>query len=239
MEHELQSQGFDYTYDKRMYDRLMNADIGGIKAHLRAKASYLRSNIRFIENHDETRAMEAFGEDRQKPAASLICALPGAALLHQGQLEGARIKLPAQINRKPDEAPRPMLERFYSRLLRETSNPLYHHGSWRLLEPVAVHQADFTHENLIACLWSDADDFRLVVVNLSAEWSRAVIALHEWTRHRPGQWLLADVLSQSFKPLTGDELDERGLQLEVPPFGAHIFRLEQVAKQSPDASQQT
>ena len=102
LEHKLQSQGFDYTYDKGMYDRLVNSDAGEIKTHLQADLSYLQANMRFIENHDERRAMEALGEDRQRAAAALICTLPGATLLHQGQIEGRRIKLPVQISRAPE-----------------------------------------------------------------------------------------------------------------------------------------
>ena len=103
LEHQLQLQGFNYTYDKRMYDRLLNHEVGEIKAHLCADLAYTRSNIRFIENHDEPRAMETLGEDRQRPAATLICTLPGAVLLHQGQMSGRRIKLPVQINRQAEE----------------------------------------------------------------------------------------------------------------------------------------
>ena len=226
LEHEMQRQGFDYTYDKGMYDRLTKGEVGDIRAHLHADLSYLQSNIRFIENHDEARAMETFGEDRQRPAAALICTLPGATLLHQGQIEGRRIKLPVQINRAPEESPFPMLERFYRRLLREVSHPLYRQGQWRMIEPEPIHPADFTFGNLLMYTWTDADDARLVVVNLSGEWSRAAIRLDEWLPLESGKWLLYDILSESYTKHSGAALHERGLQLETPPYGAHIFRFE-------------
>ena len=90
LEYELQLQGFDYTYDKRLYDRIVDGDVGEVQSHLEAKPKTMCSSLRFIENHDEPRAMETLGEDRQRAAAALICTLPGAALLHQGQLEGRR-----------------------------------------------------------------------------------------------------------------------------------------------------
>jgi hypothetical protein len=229
LEHELQLQGFDYTYDKRLYDHLINCEIGAIKSHLKADLGYMRSNIRFIENHDEPRAMETLGEDRQRPAAALICTLPGAALLHQGQLEGRRIKLPVQINRGADEPAHPMLERFYRRLLSEVSQSIYHDGTWRMIEPRQIHPADFTHHNLIVYAWSQAENFRLIVINLSGEWSRATIHLDEWQALAGRHWLLFDALSDSFGPYSGDALLERGLQLEAPPFGAHIFRFDRAA----------
>lgn len=229
LEHELQLQGFDYTYDKRLYDRIVNGDVGEVKSHLRAEPKTMRSSLRFIENHDEPRAMETLGEDRQRAAAALICTLPGAALLHQGQLEGRRIKLPVQINRAADEPARPMLQRFYRRLLREVSRSIYHDGCWRMIEPKPIHSADLTYQNLIAYTWTDANDTRLIVINLSGEWSRATIEFDNCQRLAGERWLLVDILSESYTRHSGDALLARGLQLETPLFGAHIFRFDQDA----------
>ena len=210
LEHELQLQGFDYTYDKRLYDRIVNGEVGEVKSHLRAQPNFLRSSLRFIENHDEPRAMETLGEDRQRAAAALICTLPGAALLHQGQLEGRRIKLPVQINRAADEPARPMLKRFYRRLLREVSGSIYHDGSWRLLEPQPIILEDRTYQNIIAYAWSDGDNARLIVINLSDDWSRATIEFNNRQHLDGGKWLLVDILSESYTCHSGDALIEGG-----------------------------
>lgn len=229
LEHELQLQGFDYTYDKRLYDRIVNGDVGEVKWRLGAEPNFMRSSLRFIENHDEPRAMETLGEDRQRAAAALICTLPGAALLHQGQLEGRRIKLPVQINRASAEPTHPMLKRFYRRLLREVSESIYHDGIWRMIEALPIHSADFTCQNLILYTWSNGGDTRLIVINLSGEWSRATIELDSFRRLAGAQWLLVDILSKSFTLHSGEALITRGLQLEAPPYGAHIFRFDQDA----------
>ena len=227
LEHELQRQGFDYTYDKRMYDRLVNGETGEIKAHLRADLRYMQSSIRFIENHDEPRAMETLGADRQRAAAALICTLPGAALLHQGQFEGRRIKLPVQISRRAEEPVHPILKRFYRRLLREVSHPLYHDGQWRMIEPIPIHHADISHKNLLLYAWTSVSDSRLIAINLSGEWSRARVEPCDCLRLANGPGLLFDVLSQTFACYSGETLKERGLELEAPPYGAHIFRFDQ------------
>jgi hypothetical protein len=229
LEHELQLQGFDYTYDKRLYDRTVNGDVGEIKSHLLAEPNYMRSSLRFIENHDEPRAMQTLGEDRQRAAAALICTLPGATLLHQGQLEGRRIKLPVQINRASAEPTRPMLQRFYRRLLREVSEPIYHDGAWRLLEAQPVIADDQTYQHLILYTWSDGSDRRLIVINLSGEWSRATVALDGWQQLENEEWRLFDVLSESYTSGSGDTMQEHGFQLEAPPYGAHIFRFDRDA----------
>ena len=226
LEQELQSQGFDYTYDKGMYDRLINGEAGEIKAHLQADLWYLQSNMRFIENHDEPRAMATLGPDRQRPAAALICTLPGATLLHQGQFEGRRLKLPVQINRAAEEGIQPLLMRFYRRLLGEVSHPLYHEGQWRMIEPEPIQPADFAHKNLLVYSWLSERDARLVVINLSGEWSRTVITPQEWPPLAEGSGLLFDILSESYTKHSGETLLKRGLPLETPPYGAHIFRFD-------------
>ena len=233
LEHQLLGQGFDYTYDKRLYDRLANGEIGEIKSHLSADLAFLRSNIRFIENHDERRAMEIFGEDRQRPAAALICTLPGATLLHQGQLSGRRIKLPVQINRGAEENSHPLLARFYRRLLNEVRSEVYRAGKWQLRETQAIHSDDHTRANLIAYTWRLGETTRLVIINLSSEWSRARLNLSDWNQLAGKRWRLYDVLSESFSLHSGDALLRHGLLLEVPPCSAQILRFDVDAAPNP------
>ena len=226
LEHQLLRQGFDYTYDKRLYDRLANGEIGAIKSHLVADVDFMRANIRFIENHDEPRAMEVFGEDRQRPAAALICSLPGATLLHQGQLSGRRIKLPVQINRGVEEKSHPLLARFYRRLLNEVRSEVYRAGRWQLREPQAIHSDDRSHANLIAYTWQYDETRRLVIINLSSEWSRARLDLSDWRWLAGLRWRLCDALSESFVFHDGDSVLQDGLLLEVPPTSAQILRFD-------------
>lgn len=226
LEHTLLKQGFDYTYDKRLYDRLVDGDIDAVKAHLKADMSYLRANIRFIENHDERRAMTTLGADRQRAAAALICTLPGATLLHQGQLSGRRVKLPVQISRAPDEPPHPLLERFYRRLLREVSLPLYRDGCWQMLASAPVDTAADAGANLIAYAWRRDDQFRLITVNLSQAWSRARLDLSPAQQLGGQHWLLYDLLAQTTTRHEGDSLVQGGLILELPPHSAQIFRFD-------------
>ena len=63
LEWQLQQNGFDYTYDKKLYDLLLHARASQIYDHLWAEASYQRKSVRFIENHDEQRAATSFGKE--------------------------------------------------------------------------------------------------------------------------------------------------------------------------------
>jgi glycosidase len=118
MDWNLQQQGFDYCYDKRLYDRLKNGDAASICAHLGADLSYQSRLIRFLENHDEQRAAAEMPDDRQRAAALAVATLPGAKLWHEGQFEGRRIKVPVQLARRPEEPVNHSLWAFYRELLK-------------------------------------------------------------------------------------------------------------------------
>ena len=55
LEWELQQQGFDFCYDKRLYDRIVGGDATAVRDHLRADLGYQSRLLRFLENHDEPR----------------------------------------------------------------------------------------------------------------------------------------------------------------------------------------
>jgi hypothetical protein len=64
LEWELQQQGFDYCYDKRLYDRLEKEGAESVRLHLQADMAYQEKLVRFIENHDEPRALSAFSPQK-------------------------------------------------------------------------------------------------------------------------------------------------------------------------------
>lgn len=131
----LQALGFDLTYDKKLHDLLAYAaPAGEIAGYLaQADAGYLRRSVHFLENHDEERAAVRFGA-RQRAAAILSFALPGAVFVHQGEMEGLREKIPVQ-RRIPlqREQPDPALGRFYAELLACVRDPLFREGEMELL----------------------------------------------------------------------------------------------------------
>jgi len=226
MNYALHQQGFDFTYDKTMYDRLRSGDVNGIYAHLGADVSFLNKNIRFIENHDEPRVAEEFGIDKSRPAAVLISTIPGATLLHDGQFIGRKVKLPVQINRQPYERKYPALERFYMRLLREVDNDVYREGNWQLFRCYAACEGCEGDYNLITYGWHLEEDYRLIVLNLSDEWSQALVDLSSWGDYLAGcDWRLLDILHQSFSEEDGDALAEQGLMVDLNAYQALIYHL--------------
>ncbi len=226
LEYALQLQGFDYTYDKTMYDRLLKGDVNGIYLHLTANMNYLKRKIRFIENHDEHRAAAAFGPDRSRPAAALICTLPGSVLLHQGQFEGRKVKLPVHIVRQPHEEEFTPLYDFYMNLLAETRDDIYRTGQWSLFRCYAACNGCEGAGNIVAYGWRKNNDFRLVVVNMVDEWSQALIGLNGWLDElKDKSWLLYDALHNYYIEEEGSNLAESGgLYVDVEGSSAHIYR---------------
>ena len=101
-EWHLQRLGFDFTYDKTLYERIAQVDIAGVKAHLTAEWEFASKLARFTENHDEARAAEAFGANN-KAAALLTFTLPGLRLMHEGQREGLRRRSSLFLLRRVEE----------------------------------------------------------------------------------------------------------------------------------------
>jgi hypothetical protein len=218
-ESKLQQQGFDYCYDKRLYDRLRQGGGASVYEHLLAPREYQDRLIRFIENHDEPRAAEAFGEARSCATASLVLALPGAKLLHDGQLEGRTVRLPVFLQRAPAEPPNGELRTFYERLLSDARVDVFRTGEWRLCERRGWPDND-TYRDIIACAWWTVTERRLVVVNLSGARSQAMVTI-PWDDIAGSWWRLSDFLDGDVFLRNGDTLRAHGLYVDLPAWGVH------------------
>jgi hypothetical protein len=224
MEGELQQQGFDYTYDKRLYDLLLGGDPQGTRRRLSAEAEFQNRLTRFIENHDEERAVTAFGRQRIRPAAVVSMTLPGMRLFHDGQLEGNRLRVPVQLGRRPLEPPDPELTGFYRKLVQALRHPVFHLGEWVPLEPQEEWFGNPSFRNIIAHRWVFRGHRRVVAANLSTEPAQCFLPLN-----LPGlggmNWFFDDLLGQASYSREGDDLVVRGLYLDLPACGCHLFDL--------------
>ncbi len=225
MEARLLSLGFDFTYDKRLYDRIMEGKVQAVREHLKAAVPYQKHQVRFIENHDEQRAAESLGIARSHPAAALICTLPGAVLLYDGQFAGRRVKLPVQLGRQPYEPPNSDLKAFYQTVLKETRAPIYQQGDWFTF-PVTRAKENQSHENLIAYGWRDDTDHRLIVINLTDKQSQGHVNLSAWPEIARRDWHLNDALNGDRYLRKGDLIEDVGLYIDLWPYGVHIFHFE-------------
>ncbi|MCI0350327.1 MAG: hypothetical protein L0Z53_12960, partial [Acidobacteriales bacterium] len=229
-EHEILQQGFDFAYDKVLYDRIMENDVQKLRQHLVASIEYQQQMMRFIENHDEPRAYDKLGHDRSFPAATLICTLPGGCLLHDGQLTGRIVKLPVQIARAPEEEAHKDLEEYYLKLLKETRDPIYQHGDFYLFEVSPSSPDNISHFNMLAYGWREPEkDYRLMVVNLTEYRSQGRVSLHPWDWIAGKTWRLFNVLDSAEYTRHGGEMTNEGLLIDLDPYESHVFRFELVS----------
>jgi hypothetical protein len=223
LEWELQQQGFDYCYDKRLYDRMEHGDAESVRLHLLADAPYQEKMVRFIENHDEPRVAAAFPSGKGRAAAVAILTLTGAKLLHEGQFEGRKVRLPVFLGRRPAEPADDDLVAFYGRLLNEVSGDVFRNGEWRLCERSGWPDNQ-SCLNILAWCWVKGDERYLVVVNFRQDTAQARVRV-PWDELRGKKWRLDDVLSGESYDRSGDELRDAGLYVDLGPWQFHLFQV--------------
>jgi hypothetical protein len=226
LEWTLQRQGFDYCYDKRLYDRLREGHARPVHEHFLAGLDYQGALARFLENHDEPRAAEAFDTAKHRAAAVTTFLAPGLRFFHQGQFEGRRKRISPHLVRAPHEPIDAALTDFYGRLLGVLRRPAVRDGDWHLVECRPAWEGNGSHENFLAFAWEMLPAERLIVtVNLSDYPSQTKLRL---TFATPGGETIRfhDLLDGKTYDWAGSELATNGLYVDLPGWGAHVFSLE-------------
>ncbi len=225
LEWTLQQQGFDYTYDKRLYDRLREGHARPVREHLLAGLDYQNKLARFLENHDEPRAAASFPDEIHGAAAVVTFLTPGLRFFHQGQFEGRLKRISPHLSRAPDEPINGALKQFYERLLEVLHCPVLRNEQWRLLECVPAWEGNGSSDAFIAWSWQDTKGSRLLVaVNYADHASQCYVRLSS-SEIGPGRWRLRDLLSQACYERDGNDLQARGLYLDMPPWHYHVFEV--------------
>lgn len=221
LEWQLQQLGFDFTYDKKLTDRLRTNAIN-VKEHLRAEKSYQDKSLRFIENHDEERAFKVFGKEKSKAAATIISTIPGMRLFHDGQFEGKQIKLPVQLGREPVEKPWEGLINFYIKLLQITNSSVFKNGNWEMLEPFSSWFNNESYKNILIWKWNlNATNF-LIAINYSDKTSTCRVRFD--LNGFPETIELNDLLNDEKYLRSCEEIQTDGLYIELKPYKSHIFK---------------
>jgi glycosidase len=222
MEWELQQQGFDFCYDKRLYDRIMERNASAVRDHLRADPGYQFRLLRFLENHDEPRVASRLDPAAERAAAVSIATLPGATLWYEGQFEGRRVRPPVFLARRPDEPADTELADWYRRLLATVATGV-RTGTWQLLEADGWPDNQ-SCQNLLAWSWSGDDARHVVVVNLSGRPAQGRVQL-AFPDLAGRDWRLEDLLSGAVFVRDGGELAGSGLFVALEPWQYHVLAL--------------
>ena len=224
-EYRLHQLGFDYTLDKTLLDRLLSGDARSVAGHLRADDAFQRRSVRLLEDRNGSRIAARMSPEHERAAALVEATLPGMLLVRDGQVDGAREEAPIQFRREPAETPDHALRDFYCRLLQATDDETFRRGQAIRLEPILAWDGNETHEGIVARLWvGQHRQLRLAIANLTDETAQAYIplALPEFA----GKVIrLDDMLEEITYIRPGDDLLSRGLYVDLPPYGRHLFRL--------------
>ena len=225
LEWTLQHEGFDYTYDKRLYDRLRDGHARAVREHFHAGMDYQNKLIRFLENHDEPRAAAIFSPEVHQAAAVITFLAPGLRFFHQGQFEGRTKRISPHLSRGPDEPVNERLQHFYERLLAIIHQSAVRNGEWKLLECAPAWDGNWTWDCFIAFVWQGNDGQRLLVaVNFAANQSQCYLRL-PFTGLGGKRWRLQDQLGDAVYERDGDDLQTRGLYLDVGPWQSCVFAI--------------
>ena len=220
-EWDLQQLGFDYTYDKKLLDRLKTDDVNEIKTHLWADDNFQKRSLRFLENHDEERSAKIFGEQKLKAAATILLTLQGMRLVNEGQCDGKLVKLPVQLGREPKESSNREIRLYYDKLYEITNKEIFREGRWEPIEPDPAWEGNNTNGNLLTWLWSYGDERLLVIVNYSNEPSQCSLKFD--TKNFEEDIELNDVLNDVKYTRSVKEINNIGLYVELQPYKSHIF----------------
>ena len=225
LEWTLQQQGFDYTYDKRLYDRLRDGRARPVREHFRAGLDFQNRLARFLENHDEPRAAAAFSPEAHEAAAVITYLSPGLRFFHQGQFEGRKKRIAPHLGRAPNEPLDEALRRFYARLLNVLRQRVVRDGQWQLLDCTPAWEGNWTWDCFLAFGWQGPDGGRLLVaVNFAPNRSQCYVRL-PFPDLGNRRWRLQDLVGDAMYHREGNDLHSRGFYLDVSPWSASVFSL--------------
>lgn len=226
LEWDLQQLGFDFCYDKKLYDRLEHSDAENVRLHLCADMAYQNKLLRFIENHDEPRAAATFSGAKVRAAALTTATLPGFRLFHEGQFEGRRVRVPVFLGRRPDEPVDEDLRTFSLQLMHAANKPVFRDGDWVLCGRTGWPDNQ-SFRNLVAWTWRKDEERYLIAVNLSGSPLQAQIQV-PWADLAGREWRLHDALSGAIYDRDGNQIISPGLYVELQPWSFHFLQFARI-----------
>jgi hypothetical protein len=225
LEWELQQQGFDYTYDKRLYDRLAHENAMVVNLHLQADWEYSQKMVRFLENHDEKRAADVFFTEKQCAAAVITFFAPGLLFFHEGQFEGWKKHASVHLNRRPEEKTSEALMSFYTALLISLKNPEIKTSAFHLLYAKQPYENDISFKQFVCALRiSKNGKANLAIVNYGPSQAQCFLPL-PLPEINNKTVTLNDKLSPNNYEREGSKLTSEGLYLNMQPWGYHLFEI--------------
>ncbi len=216
---DLISQGFDYTYDKELLDRFKNGHLDNLRYWITNMIPYNRKVCRFIENHDDNRAMGMFKNNYviTNAAALGTYTLPGLRFFFQDQWHCYQNKLDVHLRRSKAENGEEKCDEFYFKFLPIINQKIFKQGDWTYLN-VGGDQS----WRLMAWKWNYDNEKILVVLNFSDEKAYGTVVLSDVTG--VGKVTMKELLSGDTYDRDPSEMRTSGLGVLLDPYQGQIFK---------------
>ncbi len=222
LEDALLARGFDYAYDKALYDALAARDAGRVRECLSGPVDRQSHLARFTENHDEARAATMFPWPISRTATALALLAPGLRFTHDGQADGARHHVSMHLGRGPDEPGDRTVRAYFDRLFGILGRDVFHDGRFTPLAPEAAWTGNPSHAGFVLFQWASAGSLILVVANHAAGQGQCRVFLDL----PPGGTVrLDDLAGDEAYERNGAEIARNGLYLDLPAWGLNIFEV--------------
>ncbi|TFF94866.1 MAG: alpha-amylase [Promethearchaeota archaeon] len=224
MEWRLMQHGFDYCYDKKLYDIVVHGKVGDLREYLHADFNYQKTLVRFIENHDEKRAVKALGILKSKAAAILALTLPGMGLIHEGQMKGYEIRIPVQLKRRMNEMVKNNMLEFYRSLLTIIKDNDIKKNNWELCNVTQTTQEDQSNKYLISYHWWNAQEHYLFIINFSENFSKGKIKIPTLNL-TSGKLKFKNLFTDEISKYAASDIQDNGFKVELASWKYNIFRI--------------
>lgn len=226
-EKQMQSLGFDYTYDKEFYDYLREKNVDEVRGFVQNLArdqNYLEHSVHFLENHDEVRSLTAFGHEGKAQAAALMSlTLPGARFYHNGEWMGKKIRQSIKTRRAQSEPVNDKMVNFYNTLTPAIFyNSAFQNGSWTYLWPNAEAQ---TSNNLFVWKWVSGNQKFVCIINYSGSTGQGNVILRDAQSPSGSDvYAITEILTAKSYDRSANQMRTSGLGVLVQPWSGQIFK---------------
>lgn len=217
MENQLWQQGFDFCYDKTLYDHFESKNSQNIYFYLKKISDNIQKFVHFSENHDEPRCITHFGKNALA-ITTFNYILPGLNLIHQGQTKGKKIKLPVQIDTAVEEKLDLDIKNYFDKLFKLNQQGLFA-GKWQMLEVRGLENSDLA-EGIIACQWQNGQNLTIIAINIADHSSQGHIIIKLTER---GETEFYDHISKQKYQYKNQDINTYGLYVDLKPGQTHIF----------------
>lgn len=179
-ENKLLELGFDYTYDKKFLDSIMDFiykhNFQQIRYCLSLNINFQRKLVRFLENHDEERIASKIDENKARCILPLFFTCPGMKMIYWEQFEGQTIKIPVQIlrsidNYKPIQLYQKLIEIYFK------IQEIIEKGTFFFLKVNQIF--DDSYQNILSYGYKLENKTLFIVINFLPIISQCIINLNE------------------------------------------------------------